>query len=167
MKSAITRSRTRSFDSEPSNNDDLEKVSVASKRSRSPRGSRNRAHEQQGSSSSSSHQRPLLPLQSGQPSSPTSSSSELRVPDQHGPEPSETESASVLTNNEADDDRETVDYASAEDEEHNHWIAFTDNCRFAPTIYPWWQTDTVFYGINCIIENNPSSHQPSPRPQVY
>jgi hypothetical protein len=123
-----------------------------------------------GSNSSSSHHQPLLPLQPGQStsSSSTSSSSELRAPDQHGPELGETDAAPVLTDeDEADDDDRTVDYGSAEDEEHNHWITYIDHCRFAPTVYPWWQTDTLFFGINCIVENNSSSQQPSPRPQVY
>ena len=145
--SSFTRSRTKSFDSEPSNTDDFDEQSAASTRSRTPRCSSSRAQTAE-PSSNSSHQ-PLLPVQSGtSTSSSTSSSSELRTATQQGSEHSESDAAPVLT----EEDAETVDYGS-DDENSNHWITYTDNCRYAPAVFSWWQTDTLFYGINSFIEN--------------
>ena len=158
--SSFTRSRTKSFDSEPSNTDDFDKQSAASKRSRTPR--RYSSRTQAAEPSSSSHQ-PLLPVQSGtSTSSSTSSSSELRAANQHGSEHSESDAATVLT----EEDAETVDYGS-DDENSNHWMTYTDNCRYAPAVYSWWQTDTLFYGINSFIENTAQTSTSSTCSQAY
>jgi hypothetical protein len=126
-----------------------------------------RTHQQQEGLSSSSHDRPLLPLQSEQQST-SSSSSELRPANNSSSRSSNSEDAPVLSEeHDEEDDGQTVDYGSDEVEEQNHWIAYADNCRFAPTVYPWWQSDTLLFGINSILENNPSSQQQSPRPQIY
>lgn len=92
-----------------------------------------------------------MPIQSRRSSS-ASSSSELRTVPEH--QSAAADQDPVLT--EEDDEADTVNYGSSEetidyteeDEELNHWVAFTENCRSGPTLLPWWKSDILFLGIN-------------------